>query len=911
MAISKQSLFSKKQFIAKLEATNSSSKATISGTTIGIFKAAIKEVREELKKHYLAKANASDLVESLSWFMDELLTIAWQLHEHKIPPKQAIALIAVGGYGRGELHPYSDIDIQILLDKQDYESIRSFTEEFIRFLWDIGLDVGQSTRSIKDCVKESKADITVMTNLLEARFLLGDTTLFKRMDVAIRAPRVWPTEKFFLGKFQEQTARHTSFNDTAYNLEPNLKEGPGGLRDLQSILWVYNRHYGCRNYYDLRDQGFLKDEGVRNFVRNRNSLWKLRFGLHFLTNRREDRLLFDYQRSLAKQYGYKDNDKHLAVEQLMQRYYQTVKDISLQNELLLERYRIESISKRQWLRKSKVINERFLVRNNTIEISDENVFDNFPFALLEIFLVMQIHKIDNIHPDTIRAIRYKLDLINKKFRADKRCISIFIEIFRQPTGLTHTLRRMNNYDVLGAYIPAWGKIVGQMQHDLFHVYTVDAHTLVVIRNLRRLTTHVDEFPLATELLHNLYKPERLYLGALFHDIAKGRGGDHSVLGALDAKAFCLHHQLSEYDAKLVSWLVDKHLYMSHFSQRRDITDPDVVKEFANEIGDVEHLDNLYLLTMADIRGTSPTTWSAWKGQLLQELYYATQNVLRKGIGKSLNIAEHIDDDKNTALTILRHSNIAIDNVQHFWNTLDDDYFLRYTPDDIVWHVNCVNDLSILEMPIIAVRYSKRFEANQFFILTAETRWLLSEVTGAFEQADIDIIEANLNSTNAGFGLYTFTTHVPELELAQEERYLTHLVKELRNSMLFGQNNRSFERSFVSRALKHFPIKTSVNFIANSDNHIVMEVIAQDQPGLLHKVAQTLLKHNIRLNNARIATFGERAEDIFFIAKQDGSPMIEENVLNELSKDLCDTLDNKEHIVDQNAQNNHQKESTHA
>lgn len=884
MAISKQSLFSKKQFVEKLAASDS---------PLPVFKAAIKNAREELKQHYLAKASASDLTESLTWFMDEMVCRAWKLHKDKLAPNQSMALVAVGGYGRGELHPYSDIDIQILLETEDYEKNQLFTEEFVRFLWDIGLEVGQSLRSIKDCIKESKADITVMTNLLESRFLLGDKALFDSMDEAIRNPRVWPSEKFFQGKFEEQTARHKSYNDTAYNLEPNLKEGPGGLRDLQTILWVYNRHYGCRNYNDLRANDFLRDEGIRNFVRNRNFLWKIRFGLHFLSNRREDRLLFDHQRSLAAEYGYEDNEKHLAVEQLMQRYYQTVKDISLQNEILLERYRLENTSKIQWMRKPKIINKRFSVRNNTIEMSDENVFKESSYALLEIFLMMQIHEIDNIHPDTIRAIRYNLSLINKKFRNDIRSTSLFIDIFRHPTGLTRTLRRMNNYGVLGAYLPAWGNIVGQMQHDLFHVYTVDAHTLMVVHNLRRLTTNQNDFPLASELMNGLYKPQRLYLGALFHDIAKGRGGDHSTLGAIDARDFCLHHQMSEYDANLVAWLVDKHLYMSHFSQRRDISDPEVVQEFANEIGDREHLDNLYLLTMADIRGTSPKVWNAWKGQLLQDLYLAARNTLRRGAGKSLNIAAHIDDDKNTALAKLRQSDIAIDKVQHFWNTLSDEYFLRYTPDDIVWHVNSINEQSILQMPIIAVRYSKRYEANQFFILAAETNWLVNEVTGAFDQADIDIFEACINSTTAGFGLYTFTTRVPEPELAQEEQYLTHLVKELHNSMLFGQNNRDFKRSFVSRALKHFPIKASVNFIENNDNHTMMEVIAQDQKGLLNKVAQALLKYNIRLNNARISTFGERAEDIFFISKQDGSPDIDKAILDKLSADLCKTLDNEQ------------------
>lgn len=885
MPIAKSSLFRAAEFSAQLaEAAN----------PITVFKDTLSQTRSTLAAHYRAGASASDVVFALTWFMDELLKQAWKLHKNQLSvPDNDVALVAVGGYGRGELHPYSDIDIQLLMARDQYDQVREFTETFVRFLWDIGLDVGHSIRSIKDCVKEAKQDVTVMTNLLESRLLIGDPDLLQKMDERIRHTRVWPAEKFFAAKMAEQTDRHAAFNDTAYNLEPNIKEGPGGLRDLQMVLWVYNRSFGSRTYKDLKDFGFLQEKGIHNFVRNRNVLWKLRLDLHFLNNRREDRLLFDYQRVIAEQYGFKDNEKHLAVEQLMQRYYRTVKDIGLQNELLLERYRLEILQKKSRKPVAKTINKRFQVRDNTIEMVDDTVFSRAPYALLEIFLLMQMHSIDNIHPDTIRAIRYNLHLINKSFRKDIRCISLFIEIFRHNVNLTHTLRRMNNYGVLGAYIPAFGNIVGQMQHDLFHVYTVDAHTLMVIRNLRRLITHPDEFPLASSILGRLYKPERLYLGALFHDIAKGRGGDHSELGAVDAMNFCLHHKMSEYDAKLVAWLVEKHLYMSHFSQRRDISDPEVIREFVDIIGDQEHLDNLYLLTMADIRGTSPKVWNAWKGQLLKDLYMAARRMLRQGGTRPINLSEHIDDDKQLALQQLRETTVAIENVQHFWNTLDDDYFLRYTPDDIVWQITTIDQHSVLGMPIVSVRYTEHLEANQVFVFAPETNWLLSEVTGAFEQADLDIIEAKINSTNAGFGLYTFTCLVPEQELTNEPRYLQHLERELRNSMLFGQNNREFSRSFVSRALKHFPIKPTVAFINSSDNHTIMEVIAQNQPGLLHKVALCLLKCNVQLINARIATFGERAEDVFFIAMRDGSPVVSETILDELSSSICSVLNNQD------------------
>lgn len=896
MSISKTSLFNRTQFKQRL----------IEEESLTVFKTTIADAKETLKEKHFNGASATEVVTALTWFTDQILTQAWKQFDAFLPKKINIALLAVGGYGRGELHPYSDIDLMLLVEKdRQVSSINEFAEIFLRFLWDIGLEVGHSLRSIKDCIKECKQDISTMTNLMEARHLLGDDTLIVLMDEKIRSPRVFSPEKFFLGKLQEQTERHASYHDTAYNLEPNIKEGPGGLRDLHTILWMYNRSFGCRTFEELRNLGFLKDQGLSNFIRNRNVLWKLRTSLHFINNRREDRFLFNYQRSIAEKYGYQDNEKNLAVEQLMQRYYRTVKDISLQNELLIERYKLEVIYPARKMAKAEIINNRFQVRNGSIEIRNKHVFKKSPYALLEIFLVMQQNAIDSIHPDTIRAIRYNLNLINSKFRKDISSISLFIEIFRHRTGLTHNLRRMNDYGVLGAYIPAWGKIVGQMQHDLFHVYTVDAHTLMLIRNLRRLDTHPDEFPLASEILNKLYKPERLFIAGIFHDIAKGRGGDHSELGKIDALKFCIDHQMSEYDSKLVSWLVEYHLYMSHFAQRRDINDPDVINEFLAVVEDQEHLDNLYCLTIADVRATSPKVWNAWKGQLLESLYHNASRTLRHGETKTDNIEESVKENQRIALGILLSQsdtkNIDIEKIESVWNTLDIGYFLHHQPSHIAWHIKAIAQSSAIDTPIVSTRYSGSYEAIQIFVFAPETKFLVSEVTGALDKTDINILDAKISRSIAGYGFYNFTgvSIDADTEFIEKPDYHQHMSQVIRQTMLDVRFNRHLkkitpksDRSFTSRTLKHFPIKPSVHFINQNAHHTIMEVIAQNQSGLLHKVALCLLDNNIRLVNARIATFGERAEDTFFITLRDGSLITDEKIMNRVRESIYDALDKK-------------------
>jgi len=871
------------------------SKSSGNALPIAPFKNKIKSALELLQKHQNEGVSSADLVKNYTWMIDELITIIWD-HFSPLAEGLDLELVAVGGYGRRELHPKSDVDLLILLANADYEDAKEFAEHFIRFLWDIGLEIGHSVRSVKDCIKEARGNITIMTNLIEARHLCGSEGNFATLDAKIRGARTWSPSVFFNGKVDEQRARHRQYQDTAYSLEPNLKESPGGLRDLQTILWVYNRHYGVRSFKEMSEQGLINESEYRVLIRARNILWKMRVGLHLITNRHEDRLLFDTQRQLATEFGYQDTKAHLAVEQLMKRFYRTAKDVIYLNELLIANYRISN-SKRFKLAVGRNIDQHFVLRNKLIEQRDPQLFKKHPEQMIKLFTLMQDHKITGIHPDTIRSIRANLDQVNQSFRNSEQPKRLFLKMFKhEGIGLTNALVRMNAYGLLGAYLPTFGAIVGQMQHDLFHVYTVDGHTLKVMENLTRLRKYPEEFPVASDILAGLYKPERLFLGALFHDIAKGRGGDHSELGEPEAYNFCVDHGMSNYDAQLVGWLVLNHLRMSHFSQRRDTSDPEVIKEFAEIVGDQEHLDNLYLLTLADIRGTSPKVWNAWKGQLLLDLYTATRTVLRQGMAEPLNAEEHVQEDKTAAIELLKEQigekHIQEKQLQQFWGTLPKDYFIRNEPYYIAWHAGSLIKTPAINTPLVSVRFSERLQANMFFIFAPETNDLLTQVTGAFDSLELNIIEARLQLTNNGFALYTFNAVAPEKDLAIQKEYMKHLEEKLQELILVRKTVKPISRSNTSRALKHFPIKPQVNFLFNHASYTTMEVIAQDQPGLLHNVALILREHNMILLSARIATFGERAEDVFYIRHGDHTPVTDEKLLVKLEQQIVSSLDKR-------------------
>ena len=843
-------------------------------TTLTLFRSTLRDGRATLHEAFLAGINVDVFLNRHATLVDELLTRVWALHQPLLNPKIDIALVAVGGYGRGELYPHSDVDLLLLLKREEHQQVRPFAEAFLQFLWDLGLEVGHSLRSLKDCVSEAKKNITVATNLMEARLLRGSPELFAAMQAKTGPAKLWPPAKFFAAKFAEQQARHARFDDTAYNLEPNIKEGPGGLRDIQMIAWVTQRQFGSTGLHDLVAHDFLTEKEFRALERGRKRIAQLRCALHYLAERREDRLLFDHQRALAVQAGARDKHGIRAVELFMKRYYRVVKELALLNEILLQHF--QEVLLKPGKARVKALNKRFQANGAFLEVTRRNVFERSPFALLEIFLVLQQHpELLGVRAATIRLLRANLHRIDHKFRKDLACRSLFMEILRQPRGLTHELRRMNAYGVLGAYLPVFGRIVGQMQHDLFHVYTVDEHTLFLVRNLRRFTVpeYRHEFPFASELMQHLVKPERLFLAGLFHDIAKGRGGDHATLGEQEAIAFCRQHGLSDYDTGLIAWLVRQHLLMSSTAQREDIHDPEVVLRFARMVGDAERLDHLYLLTVADMRATSPTIWNVWKDRLLTQLHGATLRTLRRGFAAPLDTQARLVSLKADALSILEKDKIARAQVEQHWEQMDSEYFLRHDAEAIAWHTGQIAHTQVSELPLVTTRYHPEAGGTEFLVYTPDRDDLFAVLTGGFDRLNLTIMDARIHTTRFGFALDTFVVLDHAMQPVRDARVLSQFAQKMREQLLAPQPGRDFLDVTLPRALKHFPITTRVVFSPSvNGQQTILEVTAQDRPGLLYQVALALQHCQARLVTAKIATYGERAEDFFFITGRDGKPI---------------------------------------
>ena len=871
MASVKHSLFNSREFDRSL---------TDSNNPLPLFRNALQSGRNLLKQRFAEKRRAFSIVTFHAWLIDQLVIRAWKLHLGLLPSHTTASLVAVGGYGRGELHPASDIDLMVLVEKVAPPTIRPFIESFVRFLWDMGLEVGHSVRTVKDCVRESSNDLTVVTNIMESRLLDGNEVLFQKMHRMTHSSNIWPSRRFFAAKREEQNYRHHRFDDTAYNLEPNVKDGPGGLRDIQMISWVTQRQFDTASLRDLVQLGFLSDEEYRTLISGRDFLWQVRAGLHYLAERREDRLLFDHQRALARDFGYVDRPGILAVEQFMKRYYRTVKELSLLNVILLQHFE-EAILARGRV-KTKAINRRFQSHHGFLEVTHPRIFERSSYALLELFLVMQQHpELKGVRADTIRLVRANLHRIDGKFRKDIACRSLFMEIMRQPRGITHELRRMNAYGVLGAYLPAFGRVVGQMQHDLFHVYTVDQHSLFVLRNLRRFTVPEfhHEFPQLSEIIQKIVKPERLYLAGLFHDIAKGRGGDHSRLGEKETKAFCRLHNLSEYDTRFICWLVRHHLLMSNTAQREDISNPDIVLAFAQQVGDQEHLDNLYLLTVADMRGTSPVVWNAWKGRLLSQLYSATTRVLRRGLTKPIDLHEHIADLRNTALEKLRPSGITEKQVNRFWQDLDEEYFLPYDAESLAWHARVITTAHAADLPIVATRYAPGLGGSEFLIYTPDRDDLFVIITAGFDRMNLSIMDARIHTLRNGFALDTFVVLDHSGDPVSDPKTLEHLQVAMRDQLLDPRPGKDIQSVSLPRPLKHFPIETRAMFSPAPKGQLtIMEVTAQDRPGLLYQIALALKHCRVNLVAAKVGTYGERVEDIFFVNSREKTPLSDKQQL---------------------------------
>ena len=831
--------------------------------------------QQELQQRFRDDEPVEALVHARAAFIDRLLAGLWRA---RLQPDLAgrLTLAAVGGYGRGELHPCSDVDVMVLTPESLSDAERGQIAQFVAFLWDIGLAIGNSVRTISECAAESLADVGVMTTLLEARWLEGCATLLPAMRAALAPDRLWPVRDYFAAKVREQQERHRKANDTAYNLEPNVKTGPGGLRDIQTIAWVAKRHFGSESLDELATHGFLAPSELRRLQQAQAFLWKVRFGLHVLTGRHEDRLLFDHQIKLAHTFGYEDSNYTLAVEQLMQRYYRTLMDVQLLNELLLQLFREAILSDDT---PAKPLTPRFQLRDGSLEAASEDLFSRQPSALLELFVLLQQHpQIRGVRAGTMRAVGRSLWLIDEEFRQNPRNHRLFLEILRAPRGVTHELRRMNNYGVLGRYIPAFGRVVGRMQYDLFHAYTVDAHTLFVVSNARRLA--IPEFnrelPLVSPIMQTLPKQEIVYLGALFHDIAKGRGGDHSDLGAVDAEAFCLEQGLSRYDARLVAWLVKNHLLLSMTAQKQDIGDPQIIKEFARKVGDEAHLDYLYVLTCADVRGTNPKLWNSWKASLFHDLYEKTRRALRRGLETPIDKDELVRENQAGARALVQASGLEPTAIDTAWARLPEAYFLRYMPGEIAHHTQ------VLARPDargavarVAVESQPGSGTTAILMYAPHRRHSFARATAVLDQLGLNIVDARITPVGEGYSLDTY--HVLEEDgtmIADADR-LSEIEYALWTSLKRpGETPLAVSRR-APRQLSVFRTPTQIAISVDERNaRSVLELVAGDRPGLLCDVGKVLWEERIDLAAAKIGTMGERAEDVFYITDGNRQPLDE-------------------------------------
>ena len=835
-----------------------------------------------------------ELVHARAWLVDQILRLAWQQYSW---PDDA-ALVAVGGYGRGELHPHSDIDLLILLENDLDESCwQNSTQEFIAFIWDLGLQIGSSVRTLNDCYQQAKADITIATSLIESHTIVGKAGLRRKAFDWVISAQAWTDEAFYKARIESQQLRHKRTNDTAYNLEPNIKNSSGGLRDIQTIGWIGKRHFGLRYMAQLSGHDYLSQAELDTLKESTDYLWTIRYALHLIAKRPEERLLFDHQRKLAAFFGYEDNDEELAVEQFMHRYYRTAMHIAELNQTLLQLFD-QAILHAHDEDQVVSINRRFELRNGRLQACYPSVFLRQPFAIMEAFVILAQHpQCHTIGAECKRLIQANRYLIGDKYRRDIRVNSLFMELLRSPLRMSHTLLEMQRQGVLGDYLPSFNKIVGRMQHDLYHIYTVDAHSMKVVKKMRELLLpkERERFPVAGRLVHELPKIELLYIAGFYHDIGKGSGRDHSVVGAEEVRHFCKQHQLGKWDTELVSWLVRNHLLMSMTAQKRDIGNPDIIHEFATKMGDQLHLDYLYVLTVCDINATNPALWNNWRASLLRQLYTATNRVLRLGLDIPVDHHGLIEQSQTDARKLLQEQRFNPASVMRLWKNLGDDYFIRENAKTIAWHTRTILNHQI-DGPVVAISETSfsAFEGGtQVFVYTQDKANLFAVLCAILGQLNLDIQDARIITTEDGYSMDTFIvldTHGDTIN--QTPALLEKLKQRLTQALLYPNDFAYIVQQRQPRTHKLFNQPSSVS-LSNPEGRswTRLELSSANRPGLLAQVGLVFMRLGISLQKAKIQSTGGRVEDVFFITLYSGERIIDVNLLQTLEKDICRALDN--------------------
>ena len=829
---------------------------------------------------------ATRLIKALTRLVDSTLAQLWR--EAELPA--TAALVAVGGYGRGELMPYSDVDVLLLLPDSSLPdqdpALKAAIERFITSCWDTGLEIGSAVRSVPECVAEAKSDVTVQTALLESRWLTGQKRLyadFQRATAAIMDPAA-----FLRAKTLEMHQRHTKYEDTPYSLEPNCKESPGGLRDLQVVIWVARAAGLGRNWAELAANGLITPFEVRQLQRNEGTLKLIRARLHAVAGRREDRLVFDLQTAVAESFGYASTRAQRSSEVLMHRYYWSAKAVTQLNQILM--LNIEERINGSEAAPMRQINARFLDRAGMLEVVRDDLYTDNPHAILETFLVFQqTPGINGLSARTLRALYNAREVMDTRFRHDPINRELFMDILRQPQRTTHAFRLMNQTSVLGRYLWVFRRIVGRMQHDLFHVYTVDQHILMVLRNARRffIPEHAHEYPFCSQLASEWDKPWLLYVAALFHDVAKGRGGDHSELGATEVRRFCRDHGVDREDAALAEFLVRQHLTMSTVAQKEDLSDPDVIRAFANKVGSVRWLTALYLLTVADIRGTSPKVWNAWKGKLLEDLYRATLRALG---GAKPNLDADLEARKQEARQLLALHSALPGTELPLWKTLELSYFARHDASEIAWHARSLWRYVDGPIPVVRARPSPIGDGLQVLVYSVDRTDLFVRICGYFDGAGYSIQDAKIHTSRSGYALDTFQVIHPHYDSGDQSAYrdLISMIETQLTVALAGDGPLAPpSRGRVSRRVKSFPITPRVSLRPDERaQRWLLTVSSSDRSGLLYGIALVLARHQVNLQLAKVTTLGERVEDTFLI---DGPVLRQTRAQLQIETELLDAL----------------------
>lgn len=821
-------------------------------------------------------------------YTDWLLLTFWE-KDISLEP-ESFSVIALGGYGRGELHPYSDIDLLFLFHKRPSDELAEQISQFLTGLWDLKLTIGHSVRTLDETKNDMQSDIVFMTSLMESRLLFGDKTLYGDLECLIHDEKIWPPDLFFIEKYQERKARHYRYDDTAYKLEPNIKKSPGGLRELQVLSWVTQRTFNSQDLNCLIEQKFLSTEEYNELQKSYEFLNKVRFALHREAKKAEDRLLFDHQNAVAEFLGYQgDNQKEL-IESLMQEYYKTVMQIREISDIVLAFF-MESFQKENI--EAKILSEDFEQIGQAIAIRDAGVFANKPEVFLTLFLMIADKpEITSITPQTMRLIRTNRERIDESFRENKKHNQLFLELLRHPKGVRQ-LRLMKSLGVLGRYIPELLQVTGQMQFDLFHIYTVDEHTLFVVQNAEQFghdnlsKEFHQNYPLCHDIFTSLEKPECLYIAALFHDIAKGRGGDHSKLGAVDVERFCKRLALGAYETRLIAWLVKEHLLMSVTAQKKDISDPYVISEFAAKVRDQIHLDYLYLLTCADISATNKVLWNHWKAALMRDLHQRTTAQLAKGLESLPDKRRLIRETKLDAMALLENKGLSLKEVLSVWHLLHDDYFLKQSAEDIAWQSLAIAEHGDSREPLVEVRQLPSGGATEILVYCPDQAFLFGRMAEALHRMGVNVLSAAIMGSKNHFALDTYVVlDVNSGQAITDLERIKRIEESLFEQLKFNDRCIVDVNRKIPLKVRQFSIPTEVTFSQDEQHQqTIIEVTSLDRPGLLAHIGNVFYEHGVVLESAKIMTIGEKVEDSFYIKDTDDKPIVDSALQEAIAEDI--------------------------